>query len=48
MGTGILLLVAVIHSIACIDQMIKSNWIMAANLFGLVIADTAFAFMAKR
>lgn len=46
-GTAILLLVAVIHGGACIQQAYKGNWPMAANLFGLTIADTAFALMAK-
>ena len=46
-GTAILLIVALVHAIACVDQGLKGNWPMMWNLLGLTIADTAFAFMAK-
>jgi hypothetical protein len=46
-STAILLVVAGIHLGACVLQALKANWPMAINLFGLAIADTAFAFMAK-
>lgn len=41
-----LLIIAVLHLIACVDCSFRKQWPMAIAMFAFVVSDICFAYMA--